>query len=167
METFGIATVSTPIGELVVVSSEEGLARVAFAAVEEVRGEQYRAWGGGSAAEQIGEYFAGERREFDLALDWRHARGFYGSVQRALCDVGFGETVSYAELAARVGRPKAVRAAGTACALNPLPIVVPCHRVLRSDGSLGGYRGGTQAKEFLLELEAGENETGTRRRVLQ
>lgn len=106
------------------------------------------------AQRQIDEYFHGKRREFDMPIDWSLTIGFRGQVQRALTAIDYGQTESYGEVARRLGNPGAVRAVGSACATNPLPIVVPCHRVLRSDGSLGGYRGGTEAKQILLELEA-------------
>ncbi|MGI9029986.1 MAG: methylated-DNA--[protein]-cysteine S-methyltransferase, partial [Ilumatobacteraceae bacterium] len=102
---------------------------------------------------QLDEYFAGRRRDFDLPLDLRLSHGFRGAVLHELRSVRFGTTVSYTALAAAAGRPRAVRAVGSACATNPIPIVVPCHRVLRSDGSLGGYTGGLPVKRALLDLE--------------
>ena len=103
---------------------------------------------------QLQEYFAGSRREFDLALDFRLATGFRRTVVEHLPEIGYGATASYAALAALAGNPGAVRAAGTACARNPLPVVVPCHRVVRSDGKIGNYLGGTEAKAALLAMEA-------------
>ncbi|MER1994956.1 MAG: methylated-DNA--[protein]-cysteine S-methyltransferase [Arthrobacter sp.] len=103
---------------------------------------------------QLQEYFAGTRREFDLALDFRLATGFRRTVVEHLPEIGYGATASYAALAALAGNPGAVRAAGTACARNPLPVVVPCHRVVRSDGKIGSYLGGTEAKAALLAMEA-------------
>ena len=102
---------------------------------------------------QLDDYFAGRRRDFELPLDLRLAHGFRRTVLDELRAVGYGTTVSYTELATAAGRPRAVRAAGSACATNPIPIVIPCHRVLRSDGSLGGYGGGLPAKRALLDLE--------------
>jgi methylated-DNA-[protein]-cysteine S-methyltransferase len=102
----------------------------------------------------VDEYFDRRRRTFDLPLDLSLSRGFRQLVQRHLPEIGYGETRSYREVAELVGNPKAVRAVGTACATNPLPVVVPCHRVLRTDGSLGGYIGGLEAKTTLLQLEA-------------
>ena len=102
---------------------------------------------------QISQYLAGGRREFDLPLDTRLATGFRGQVQRHLADIAYGRTATYGQLAADLDRPGAVRAVGTACATNPLPLVWPCHRVLRSDGGLGGYRGGVEAKQRLLAME--------------
>lgn len=92
------------------------------------------------------EYFAGARRTFDVALDWRLSSGFRSAVLHRLPDIGYGHTASYAAVAQLAGNPTAVRAVGSACATNPLPVVVPCHRVVRSDGSVGGYLGGIEAK---------------------
>lgn len=107
-----------------------------------------------AATEQIRQYLDGERRDFDLQLDPALATGFRGEVQRHLENVEYGRTATYKELAGQLGRPGAVRAVGTACATNPLPLVWPCHRVLRTDGGLGGYRGGLEAKRRLLAMEA-------------
>lgn len=154
----------SPVGELLVAATKAGLVRVAFAQegfhavladlaarisprILSARGQLEE------VAKELGEYFAGERQAFDLPLDRRLSTGFRGQVHRALPDIGYGRTTTYAQLATLVGNPRAVRAVGTACATNPLPIVVPCHRVLRADGSLGGYLGGTDAKAALLALE--------------
>ena len=107
-----------------------------------------------AAAGQLDEYLTGDRRDFDLPLDTRLATGFRGQVQRHLADVAYGRTATYKQLAAELDRPGAVRAVGTACATNPLPLVWPCHRILRSDGGLGGYRGGVEAKQRLLAMES-------------
>jgi methylated-DNA-[protein]-cysteine S-methyltransferase len=105
-------------------------------------------------ARQLDEYFTGGRHSFDVALDWSLSRGFRRTVLEHLnTDIGYGATTSYAALARLSGSPKAVRAVGTACATNPIPIVVPCHRVIRSDGTVGAYRGGPAAKRVLLDLE--------------
>ncbi|MFJ7749971.1 methylated-DNA--[protein]-cysteine S-methyltransferase [Arthrobacter sp. NPDC097144] len=157
--------IDTPVGELLLAATDAGLVRVSFACEDHdavlallaqrispriLRApERLQA-----AAEQIGEYFAGARRSFDLPLDLRLAAGFRRSVVEHLSGIGYGSTATYAALAALAGSPGAVRAVGTACALNPLPVVVPCHRVVRSDGSTGGYRGGPAAKRLLLNLEA-------------
>jgi methylated-DNA-[protein]-cysteine S-methyltransferase len=98
-------------------------------------------------------YFEGKMDRFDLPLDWRLSDGFRLKVQRAIARIPYGETRSYTEMAARAGNARAVRAAGTACGRNPIPVVVPCHRVLRSGGGLGGYGGGLPMKRALLELE--------------
>ena len=105
------------------------------------------------ARRELAEYFEGTRQVFDLPLDLCTTGEFRRTVQLLLPSVGYGHTVSYTELATLAGRPTAVRAVGTACATNPLPLVVPCHRVLRGDGSLGGYLGGLDAKRTLLDLE--------------
>jgi methylated-DNA-[protein]-cysteine S-methyltransferase len=102
---------------------------------------------------ELDEYFEGDRRRFDVRLDWRLSHGFRNEVLRKLVRVPYGETASYAEMAARAGRPRAYRAAGSACATNPMPLVVPCHRVLASGGGLGGYGGGLDVKKYLLRLE--------------
>ena len=105
-------------------------------------------------ARELEEFFAGRRRSFDVALDWSLSQGFRRTVlERLNTDIGYGTTTSYATLARLSGSPKAVRAVGTACATNPIPIVVPCHRVIRSDGAVGAYRGGPDAKRVLLDLE--------------
>jgi methylated-DNA-[protein]-cysteine S-methyltransferase len=105
-------------------------------------------------ARQLEEFFTGRRHRFDVALDWSLSHGFRRTVLEHLnSDIGYGTTTSYAALARRSGSPNAVRAVGTACATNPIPIVVPCHRVIRSDGAIGAYRGGPAAKRVLLDLE--------------
>ncbi|KAJ1684767.1 hypothetical protein LUZ63_020038 [Rhynchospora breviuscula] len=155
----------SPLGELLVASTDRGVVRVGFAAaghdaaLEElataISPRVLRAPGRlDAAARQLEEYFAGRRRRFDLPLDLRLANGFRLEVVEHLGEVGYGETASYARVAALVGRPRAVRAVGTACARNPLPVLVPCHRVVRSDGSVGEYAGGPAAKRALLALEA-------------
>lgn len=106
------------------------------------------------AARQLEEYFAGHRNRFDLPLDLSLSAGFRRTVQQFLPHIAYGSTMSYGEVARGVGNPRAVRAVGTACATNPLPVVVPCHRVVRTDGSLGNYAGGVEAKKTLLRLEA-------------
>lgn len=157
--------VETPLGQLLLAATERGLVRVAYEregheAVLERLAERLsprilespaRL---GEAARQVEEYFAGRRTHFDLPLDLSLSNGFRRTVIQHLTAIGFGHTESYAEVARAVGNPRAVRAVGTACATNPLPVIVPCHRVLRSDGSLGGYVGGLEAKTTLLRLEA-------------
>jgi methylated-DNA-[protein]-cysteine S-methyltransferase len=103
---------------------------------------------------ELDEYFAGRRREFDLGLDWSLVPpGFYGRVLRATAKLPYGTTSTYGEMADRAGNPRAYRAAGSALGSNPIPLVVPCHRVLRAGGALGDYGGGPEMKEFLLRLE--------------
>jgi len=137
----------TPIGPLSLRASSRGLTAIDFGG-EAVPETPLLL----DAATQLTEYFAGRRLLFDVPLDLPDA-GFRGRAQAALSDIPFGETVSYAQLAALCDNPRAVRAVGSACASNPVPIIRPCHRVLRSDGSLGGYRGGLEAKEWLLAHE--------------
>ena len=102
---------------------------------------------------ELDEYFAGARRSFDVAIDWSLTAGFVRKVLRRTARIPFGETRSYGEVAASAGSPRAFRAAGSALGANPIPIVVPCHRVLRSGGALGGYGGGLDLKRRLLEIE--------------
>jgi len=104
---------------------------------------------------QLDEYFGGERRDFDLAIDWSPTKGFFRRVLEATAAIGYGEVKSYAEVAEEAGNARAVRAAGNGLGSNRIPIVVPCHRVLRSGGGLGGYTGGVERKRFLLDLERG------------
>jgi methylated-DNA-[protein]-cysteine S-methyltransferase len=158
-------TLDTPVGPLLLAATGKGLVRVAFTIENHenvltalatqlsprILSAPRRL---DTAAREIDEYFAGQRREFDLPLDFSLSKGFRRSVLSHLTDIGYGHTASYAAVAAAAGSPRAVRAVGTACATNPLPVVVPCHRVVRSDGSPGGYRGGPVAKQALLALEA-------------
>jgi methylated-DNA-[protein]-cysteine S-methyltransferase len=102
---------------------------------------------------ELDDYFAGRRRAFELPIDWQLSGGFLLRARQGIAAIPYGETRSYTELARDAGNERAVRAAGSACSRNPIPLVVPCHRVLRSDGSLGGYAGGIEMKERLLELE--------------
>ena len=112
------------------------------------------------AAGQLREYFAGTRRSFDLRLE-PHGTPFQLSVWQTLAEIPYGETITYAELARRVGRPGAFRAVGQANGANPLPIVVPCHRVVAAGGRLGGYGGGLDTKRRLLELEGSDHATAS------
>ena len=159
-------TVDTPVGSLLLAATDEGLVRVAYATeghdavlamlATRVSPRILRAPGRlDDVSRQLDEYFAGSRRLFELPLDLRLAKGFRRAVLAHLPEIGYGHTESYAQVAAAAGSPRAVRAVGTACATNPLPVVVPCHRVVRSDGSFGGYLGGPDAKRTLLTLEAG------------
>ena len=104
------------------------------------------------AAHQLAEYFRGERKDFDLTLE-PIGTEFQRQVWNELCRIPYGKAISYRELAERVGNPNAVRAVGGANGKNPIPIVIPCHRVIASDGSLAGFGGGVPAKQFLLDLE--------------
>jgi methylated-DNA-[protein]-cysteine S-methyltransferase len=158
-------TIDSPVGKLLLAATPKGLVRVAYAReghdqVLESLGEKLsprmlRAPKRlDDAARELDEYFAKRRQVFDLKLDLSLSRGFRQLVQTHLPEIAYGQTRSYREVAELVGNPKAVRAVGTACATNPLPVVVPCHRVLRADGTLGGYIGGIEAKTALLKLEA-------------
>ncbi len=157
-------TIDTPVGSLLLAATKKGLLRVAFQVegFDEVlellaRKVSQRILKApkrlDTAAFEIDEYFARTRTRFDLPLDFSLSSGFRQVVQRHLPNIAYGQTTSYQHVAALVGNPRAVRAVGTACAKNPLPIVVPCHRVLRSDGGLGGYAGGLAVKSALLQLE--------------
>jgi methylated-DNA-[protein]-cysteine S-methyltransferase len=157
-------TIDSPIGSLLLAATAEGLVRVAFASedhddvlrrlAERVSPRVLRAPDRlSAAARELDEYFEGRRRSFDLPVDLRLAHGFRQQVLRYLPEIGYGRTASYAAVAASAGSPNAVRAVGTACANNPVPLVIPCHRVVRSDGSPGGYAGGPELKVRLLELE--------------
>ncbi|MCT1591459.1 methylated-DNA--[protein]-cysteine S-methyltransferase [Kocuria palustris] len=157
-------TLETPVGPLLLAATETGLVRVAFeregfdAVLESLAQrisprvlEAPRRLD--AAAVELDEYFEGRRHSFDVPLDFALTSGFRRSVQTSLPGIDYGRTRSYKEIAELVGSPRAVRAVGTACATNPLPVVLPCHRVLRSDGGLGGYIGGLEAKTALLSLE--------------
>ncbi len=161
----GYRTVDSPVGSLLLAATETGLVRVAYASEDHDRVLEDLSSHISprilrhparldAAARELDEYFAGRRKSFGLTLDRRLSTGFRATVLRHLGDIAYGRTASYAKVAELAGRPKAARAVGTACATNPLPIVVPCHRVVRSDGSMGGYLGGLDAKATLLELEA-------------
>jgi methylated-DNA-[protein]-cysteine S-methyltransferase len=102
---------------------------------------------------ELDDYFAGRRHAFELPIDWQLSGGFLLRARQGIAAIPYGETRTYTDLARAAGNERAVRAAGSACSRNPIPLVVPCHRVLRSDGSLGGYAGGLEMKERLLELE--------------
>ena len=102
---------------------------------------------------QLDDYFGGTRRDFELPIDWRLLRGFRADVLRATSQIPFGSVISYRDVAAAAGSPNAYRAAGNALGSNPIPIVVPCHRVVHAGGGLGGYTGGLERKQFLLRLE--------------
>jgi methylated-DNA-[protein]-cysteine S-methyltransferase len=106
---------------------------------------------------ELDDYFAGRRQGFELPIDWQLSHGFHLRARQGIAAIPYGETRTYTDLARGAGNERAVRAAGSACSRNPIPLVVPCHRVLRSDGSLGGYAGGLEMKQELLEME---NQTG-------
>ncbi len=149
--------VDTPIGELLLAGEENALVMIGFPKGSMRREPEpdwiYNEKPLAEASQQLREYFDGERREFDLPLRLAGTE-FQVSVLEALQKIPYGETTSYGEIARRIGRPKAVRAVGAANGRNPIPIVVPCHRVIGSTGDLTGFGGGLDTKEALLRLEA-------------
>ena len=158
-------TMDSPLGKLLLAATEQGLVRVAFAIEDHdlvldtlatrISARVLQAPARlDRAAREIEDYLAGLRTGFDLPLDLRLSSGFRRTVLDHLPDIAYGATASYSTVARATGSPRAVRAVGTACARNPLPIVVPCHRVVRSDGTMGQYVGGTEAKQRLLRMEA-------------
>jgi len=157
-------TIDSPVGTLLLAATPKGLVRVAYDIEDHdrvldtlaqrlsprvLRAPQRL----DAATRELDEYFSRQRRGFDLPLDLSLSRGFRQLVQRHLPEIGYGQTRTYKQVAELVGSPKAFRAVGTACATNPVPVVVPCHRVVRSDGTAGAYRGGPEAKLTLLALE--------------
>lgn len=156
--------IDSPIGPLLLAATPAGLVRVAFAREDHnavlttlaltispriLRSDRRT----DDVARQLDEYFAGRRRQFDVPLDLQLIRGFRRAVVLHLRDIAYGSTESYAEVATAAGNRAAVRAVGSACSHNPVPVVVPCHRVVRSDGAIGQYLGGTEAKAALLAIE--------------
>jgi methylated-DNA-[protein]-cysteine S-methyltransferase len=158
-------TVDSPVGNLLLAATAVGLVRVAYDVEDHeavltklatvVSPRVLRAPARlDTTARQLDEYFTKRRTAFEVRVDLRLAEGFRRTVIEYLRDIGYGRRESYAEVAAAVGNPRAARAVGTACAHNPLPVVIPCHRVVRSDGTTGQYVGGAEAKSVLLDLEA-------------
>ena len=147
----------SPVGELLLAGYRHALHLISFPsdghAAEPEAGWELAPRLFTVARHQLAEYFAGQRRHFELELA-PHGTPFQLEVLRALQQIPFGETRSYRDIAERIARPRAVRAVGSANARNPLPIVIPCHRVIGADGSLSGFGGGVQVKRYLLELEA-------------
>jgi methylated-DNA-[protein]-cysteine S-methyltransferase len=158
-------SVDSPLGPLVVAATPKGLVRVSyseFRGEDEVLEELARRVSPrvleaparlDPVRRELDEYFEGRRHAFEVPIDWSYLAGFTREVLRATARIGFGEVSTYAGVAAEAGSPRAVRAAGNALGSNPMPVVVPCHRVLRTGGMLGGYTGGVERKEFLLRLE--------------
>jgi methylated-DNA-[protein]-cysteine S-methyltransferase len=156
-------SVDSPVGPLTVAGTRRGLVLVSYQPPEDdllqrladrLSPRVLEAPGRlDEARRELDEYFQGERREFDLPLDWSLVRGFARRVLRATAAIDYGNVSTYATVAARAGNERASRAAGNALGSNPIPVVVPCHRVLRTGGGLGGYGGGIERKEFLLRLE--------------
>ena len=160
-------TVDSPLGRLLLAGTDVGVVRVAFASEghDEVLADLSARLSPrvleaprrlDAAATALEAYLSGRSRQVDVPVDLRLLGGYRREVVEALPAIEYGRTATYAELAERTGRPRAVRAVGSACANNPVPLVLPCHRVVRSDGSEGGYRGGIEAKRLLLDLERGE-----------
>ncbi len=158
-------SVDSPLGPLLVATTAAGLVRLAFESeghdtvLEDLAVKvSPRILRSGrrtdTVAVQLDEYFTGRRRRFDLDIDLQLVSGFRHTVISELSSIAYGETASYATVAQRAGNPRAVRAVGSACAHNPVPVVVPCHRVVRSDGTIGNYRGGIDAKDTLLTMES-------------
>jgi methylated-DNA-[protein]-cysteine S-methyltransferase len=153
----------TPIGPLFVAVSERGLCRISYDPEPERETEQLARMFGirvlrsarplDPVKRELGEYFEGRRREFDLSVDLRGRSEFSRAVLEQLARIPYGEVTTYGSLAARSGRPRAARAVGTIMNRNPIPIVLPCHRVVGSTGSLVGYGGGLDRKRQLLDLE--------------
>ncbi len=159
----------TPIGDALLVFTEDGLvalhvshddgdeALTALAlALRTLPGRDDAV--DGDLRRQLDEYFEGSRREFEVELDWRLVRGFTREALQSVREIPYGEVASYGEVAVMAGRARAARAVGTACATTPWSIVVPVHRVVRSDGSIGEYGGHPEVKRFLLDLEAAAGE---------
>jgi methylated-DNA-[protein]-cysteine S-methyltransferase len=160
-----VRTVDSPYGSLLLAATEDGLVRLAFdvedhdhvlAQLATIVSPRILASASrtDAVARQLDEYFAGRRRAFDVALDLRLVTGFRRTVISQLPEIAYGSTRTYAAVAAAAGNPGAVRAVGSACSHNPIPLVVPCHRVVRSDGTVGEYLGGTATKAALLAMEA-------------
>jgi methylated-DNA-[protein]-cysteine S-methyltransferase len=157
-------TLDTPVGTLLLAATPTGLVRVAYATedhdavltrlAQQISPRLLHAPGRlDTPARQLDEYLTQRRHQFELPVDLQLAHGFRRQVLQRLPEINYGHTISYAQLAAVVGNPRAVRAVGTACATNPLPLIFPCHRVIRSDGSPGAYIGGTEIKKRLVALE--------------
>ncbi len=162
-EKVAYTEIDSPIGPLLVAATQVGLIRIVFdngqwdAALEDLGRRvgpvvEDRAPLAAVLA-QLDEYFAGQRQEFTVDVDLRLANGFRRTALEHLRTIPYGETESYAEVAEAAGSPRAMRAVGSACANNPVPLVIPCHRVVRSDGTLGGYGGGLEIKSALLKME--------------
>ena len=158
------ATLDSPVGELTVFVTPRGVVRVAFAdepreAILDEMADRLSprilaaARPTDEARRQLDAYLAGERRAFELPLDWSLIRGFAVGILRATAAVPYGSTSTYRDVAAAAGSPRAARAAGNALGSNPIPIIVPCHRILHASGGLGGYAGGLDRKRTLLRLE--------------
>ncbi|MBA2342974.1 MAG: methylated-DNA--[protein]-cysteine S-methyltransferase [Thermoleophilaceae bacterium] len=158
------AELDSPVGPLIAASTKRGLVRISFSGVplddvlddlaERISPRVLEAPARlDPVRRELDEYFDGKRTEFDVPLDWSLTRGFRRKVLEHTARIPFGEVSTYTEMALAAGSPRAVRAAGSALGSNPLPVIVPCHRVLRTGGGLGGYGGGLEMKSFLLGIE--------------
>lgn len=158
------AETDSPVGRLLLATTPRGLVRVSFPIEPPEKVLEGLAASVSprilesptkldEARRELERYFEGRLHDFDLPLDWQLTHGFYRKVLRATARIPYGQTRSYKQMAKRAGSPRAIRAAGSALGSNPLPIIVPCHRVLRTGGALGGYGGGLETKQALLELE--------------
>ena len=160
------ATLDSPVGKLLLASTPRGLVRIAYidafdedtvlASLASAISPRVIAAPLDEPRRELDEYLAGARRRFDIALDWQLIRGFGRRVLEATARVPYGSVSTYKRVAAEAGNERASRAAGNALGANPLPIVVPCHRILHSGGGLGGYTGGLERKQTLLALERGQ-----------
>lgn len=156
------AAMDSPVGTLTLAATKRGLVRLSYSPPEEVVGELAAKLSPrvmeaparlDDVRRELDEYFEGRRRDFDVPLDWSLTRGFMRGVLRATARVPFGDVTTYRDVATAAGSPRAVRAAGNALGANPIPVIVPCHRVLRTGGGLGGYTGGLEVKKRLLAIE--------------
>jgi methylated-DNA-[protein]-cysteine S-methyltransferase len=162
------ATLDSPLGKLLLAATPEGLVRVAYveyfdqdAVLEQLAAKvSPRVLAAPRRLDEprreLDQYFAGDRHEFDVPLDWRLTRGFSRRVLEATARIPYGVTSTYKQMAAEAGNERASRAAGNALGSNPIPIIVPCHRILHGDGGLGGYTGGLDKKRLLLAVESGQ-----------
>lgn len=146
------SVIDSPVGPLLLVASEDALTRIDFGGASPGGGESKRSPVLALAKRELGDYFRGKLREFTVPLA-PEGTAFQRDVWNALLALPFGATTTYGEIALRIGRPAAVRAVGAANGANPIPIIIPCHRVIGRDGSLTGYGGGIAIKQFLLRLE--------------
>lgn len=161
------AIMPSPIGQLLIAATDSGVVQLAFENQEFDRvvkrlEDQFGAVERDDEAlhdviRQLEEYFGGTRKSFDLSIQQATPDGFMTTVQQTLETIPYGQTLSYGQLAQQLDKPGAARAVGTACAKNPIPLIQPCHRVVRSDGSFGEYSGTPEAKQYLLAFERGEN----------
>lgn len=157
------AVIDSPVGELLVATTEKGLVRLAYGTdleslisdlAHDISPRVLEAPPKTDPVRRsLDEYFDGKRKQFELPIDWRLSKGFYRKVLQATARIPFGAVSTYRDMASKAGNARATRAAGNAVGSNPIAIVVPCHRVLRTGGGLGGYGGGLDKKVFLLELE--------------